>query len=61
MSRNVVRIEVPITEADTYDFQSMINADSYTITWNFVADDGTVVVTEFITQEELERREDAEV
>ena len=58
MSRNVVRIEVPITEADTHDFQSMINADSYTITWNFVADDGTLVSVELMTDEELERREE---
>ena len=54
----MIKIQVPITEADTYDFQKMINEDSYTIDWTFRADDGTVVGVEFMTDEELERRED---
>ena len=54
----MIKIQVPITEADTYDFQKMINEDSYTIDWTFRADDGTVVGVEFMTDEELERREE---
>jgi len=51
----VQKISIPITEMDIEDFKDMLNNNS-TITWTFCDDNGNDIKVEFMSEDELTRR-----
>ena len=52
-------INIPITEYDLEEFKDIVYNNS-SFDWSFTTDDGNTIVVNFMSEEELERREESE-
>ena len=52
-------INIPITEYDLEEFKDIVYNNS-SFDWSFTTDDGNTIQVNFMSEEELERREESE-
>ncbi len=50
-------INIPITEYDLEEFKDIVYNNS-SFDWSFTTDDGNTIVVNFMSEDELERREE---